>query len=285
LLPKSLLRKRKFRYVHPAITPQRMNFKFHDVPRHWFGGDPVMSHVLNSLSLTFPDGERFFVDAVRAFRNQVSDQEQLKEISGFIGQEAMHSLEHNAFNEYLADQGYDKEAKEGQEFARNKLNLGKKYLSSKQQLAVTAGLEHLTAIMGNMILQRPEIIEKIDPSVRDLWVWHAIEETEHKAVAYDLYQQVCGDYRLRISLFLTASSAILGYTTRYTFVFLKKDGLNHNPLVVGRGLWRLFGYKGLVTSMIPDCLRYLNPNFHPWQNDNRYLVEKWRKTLYAAEAA
>ena len=92
----SLVKKNK----HPSvpITPRRMGFSFEGIQHddYWFDNDPVLTHLLNILSLTFPDGERFFVDSVRALRDQVDDKERQKDISGFIGQEAMHSLEHQA---------------------------------------------------------------------------------------------------------------------------------------------------------------------------------------------
>lgn len=275
----SLLRKKK-NYPRPSITPKRMDFQFEAVPRHWFGGDPLLTHFLNALSLTFPDGERFFVDSVRAFRDAVKDPARQQEISGFIGQEAMHSLEHNAFNEYLAAQGYAEEAQGGQKLARVLIGRGRKFLSARRQLAATAGLEHITAIMANRLLKHPELLEEMDASVRELWLWHAIEETEHKAVAYDLYMDVSGDYRLRTGIFLSATLFLISYTGRYTYAFLKKDGLHHDPLVYAKGLWRLFGYKGFISGMIPDYLTYLKPGFHPWQDDNSYLLEQWRAKLY-----
>lgn len=279
------LRRRKPRHPRPSIVPERMDFSFSDVPRHWFGNNPLLTHFLNALSLTFPDGERFFVDSVRAWRYQVTDSAQLKDIAGFIGQEAMHSLEHASFNQYLAAQGYEEEAQGGQKWAAYLIAQGRKHLSARRQLAATAGLEHITAIMANRLLKHPELIAEIDPSVRDLWVWHAIEKTEHKAVAFDLYQQVCGDYRLRVGIFLSASSFLLSYTGRYTYAFLKKDGLQHNPAVLARGMWRLFGYKGFISGMIPDYLSYLKPGFHPWDDDNSRLIAQWRATLYPEKVA
>lgn len=269
-----------------TITPQRMDFDFAGVPKHWFDNDPVLSHFLNALSLTFPDGERFFVDAVRAFRDTVKDPERQKEISGFIGQEAMHSLEHDTFNKMLAAQGYREQAEGGQKLARYLIKQGRERLSAKKQLAATAALEHITAILANRLLKDPALLESMDPAVRDLWMWHAIEEIEHKAVAFDLYQDVCGDYRLRVRILLAASLALASYTSKYTWAFLKQDNLHRNPLVLARGAWRLFGFNGLLTRTVPDFLQFLRPGFHPWQEDNSALVARWRDVLTeTAEAA
>lgn len=284
----AILRWKKKRVSKPeqvSIEPRRMDFRFRDVPRHWAAGDPVMTHFFNALSLTFPDGERFFVDSVRAFRDRVTDKQRKKEISGFIGQEAMHSLEHNTFNEMLAAQGYAGEAQSGQEFARDRIAGAQKFLTPLQQLAATAALEHITAILANGLLTDPEMMESIDPSVRELWLWHAIEETEHKAVAYDLFQDVSGDYRMRVSLFLTATTSLGAYAAAYTWAFLKKDGLNRNPRVLAKGLWKMFGWKGYLTRMIPDYLDYLRPNFHPWDKDNSGLIGEWKEVLEKSPAS
>ncbi len=277
--------RRKQRRPHPTITPHRMNFEFRDVPRHWFDDNPLLTHFLNALSLTFPDGERFFVDSVRTYRDAVKDPQRQKDISGFIGQEAMHSLEHDTFNHYLIAQGYEKQAAGGQKLARYLIGRGRKHMSPLLQLAGTAGLEHITAILAHQLLSNPQKIAKIDPSVRDLWVWHAIEETEHKAVAYDLYQDISGDYYMRARIFLLASWFLMGYTSRYTYALLKADGLHLNPTVYAKGFWALFGYKGFISSMIPDYLSYLKPGFHPWDKDDSHLIAKWRKRLYPAKAA
>ena len=274
------LKRRKVRTPDKvSIQPQRIDFDFRDVPRYWAMNDPVVTHLLNALSLTFPDGERMFVDAVRAFRDQVQDKKRQQEISGFIGQEAMHSLEHNSFNQMLSEQGYREEAEGGQQLAQTLIAQGRKRLSKKHLLAATAGLEHITAILAHRLLTDPEFIEQLDPSVRALWLWHAIEETEHKAVAYDLYQDVSADYRLRVSIFLTATSFLASYTTRYTWAFLKRDGMHRKPLTLAKGMWRLFGYKGLISGTVVDYLQYLRPDFHPWQQDDSHLIAEWRKVL------
>ncbi|WP_111656769.1 metal-dependent hydrolase [Isoalcanivorax indicus] len=266
-----------------SITPQRMGFTFDDAPRYWCRNDPVLTHFLNALSLTFPDGERFFVDAVRAFRDTVTDPQRQKDISGFIGQEAMHSLEHDTFNQMLASQGYQEEAEGGQKLARYLINEGRKRLSKEQQLAATAALEHITAILANRLLKDPSLLADMHPSVRQLWMWHAIEEIEHKAVAYDLYQDVVGSYRMRVRTLLAATLALGSYTSKYTWAFLKKDGMHRRPLVLARGLWRLFGINGMLTRTLPDFISFLRPDFHPWQEDNSALIEAWRAQLTAIE--
>lgn len=263
---------------HVAIKPQRMGFEFSPdtVPRYWFRDDPVLTHFLNTLSLTFPDGEQFFVDSVRHFRDVVKDEKRQKEISGFIGQEAMHSLEHRSFNVMLEKQGYGWLARKGSAVARYLCNEGRKRYSPRTQLAVTAGLEHITAILADNILKRPELLADMDESVRALWVWHAIEETEHKAVAFDLYMDVDDDYVRRVRAFLTGSLGLAIFGTVYTWRFLKQDGEHRHPLRLLRGGLRL---GNLLVRIVPDYLDYLRPGFHPWDHDNSALIAKYRREV------
>ncbi len=239
----------------------------------------MLTHLLNILSLTFPDGERFFVDSVRALRDKVEDKDRQKDISGFIGQEAMHSLEHQAFNDLIADGQYDDIVNHALAVTRKLLAGARKYMSQQQQLAATAGLEHITAILADAILRRPDLVEKMHPSVRNLWVWHAIEETEHKAVAYDLYKDVSDNYLERQRTFLSGSAYLVGFTSYFTWQMLKRDGIHRQPLTLAKGLWKGFGYKGVISSIIPAWFSYLKPGFHPWDDDNSALIEKWRASL------
>ncbi|MCG8313922.1 MAG: metal-dependent hydrolase [Pseudomonadales bacterium] len=263
-----------------SIKPKRMSFDFNNVPTYWFDNEPVQTHLLNALSLTFPDGERFFVDSVRAFRDKATSEDQKQQIAGFIGQEAMHSLEHNTFNEMLANKGYKEQVTGGQQLAQKFIAGGKKTLSKKEQLAATAALEHITAIMAQWLLNSEGVIEKIDPSVRDLWLWHAIEETEHKAVAFDLLQQVTdGNYVKRVRVMLPATWFLLVYIAVYTSEFLKQDGLHKKPLTIVNGIWQLVRPKGLFAEVVPAWFKYFKPGYHPWEDDDSHLIGQWREQL------
>lgn len=266
-----------------SIKPQRMGFEFapKTVPRYWADNDPVLSHFLNALSLSFPDGEQFFVDSVRHFRDVVKDEKRQQEISGFIGQEAMHSLEHRSFNEMLALQGYEALTAKATGVARYLIKRGQRDYSPRTLLAMTAGLEHITAILANAVLKNPEILEKMDESVRMLWMWHAIEETEHKAVAFDLYQDVSGDYGMRVRSFLTGSLGLGIYASIFTWRFLKQDGVNRKPWKLLRGGFTL---GKLLAAVAPDYLDYLRPNFHPWDDDNSELIARYKAIVDATIA-
>ena len=81
-----------------GITIRPLQFNPKAIRRHYFANSPVMSHLLTALSSTFPIGEQFFVHSVRNVRDQVKDDNLQAQIAAFIGQEAMHSQAHTAFN-------------------------------------------------------------------------------------------------------------------------------------------------------------------------------------------
>lgn len=278
-----LRRPRPRKPAHVGITPQRMGFVFDParVPRYWADRDPVLSHFLNALSLSFPDGEQFFVDSVRHFRDRIPDAERQKEISGFIGQEAMHSLEHRHFNDMLKAQGYEALSNKAVSVAQYLIKMGQREYSPRTLLAMTAGLEHITAILAHAILSRPELLEKIHPDVRPLWLWHAIEETEHKAVAFDLYEDVCGDYAMRVRAFLSGSLGLGIFASVFTWRFLKQDGLHRRPWKLLPGALTL---GDLLLKTLPDYLDYLRPGFHPWDEDNSALIARYQVQVDAAIA-
>ncbi|MDP2227009.1 MAG: metal-dependent hydrolase [Moraxellaceae bacterium] len=274
---------------HVSIKPQRMNLQFSsDTPRYWFDNDPVVTHFLNAMSLSFPDGERFFVDSVRQFRDRVEDPKRQKDISGFIGQEAMHSLEHTSFNRFLDTKGYAKLTKQAEKTARLLLKGAYIRFTTHEQLAATAALEHLTAILADALLRDDKTMASIHPGARALWMWHAIEETEHKAVAFDLYQDVDGRHAQRKFMLIAGTVFLAAYTGVFTWKFLKQDGMHKRPLVLARGLWKLFGRDGLVTRIVPDYLDFFRDDFHPWMHENSALIAKWRRQLddiHEAQAA
>ena len=244
----------------------------------------MLTHFFNVLSITFPEGERFFLDSVRAFRDKVTDPARQKDISGFIGQEAFHSKEHLVFNQFLAKQGYSRLVAKAERVSSKLLKGGRLRLTAQEQLAITSALEHITAILAKTLLEHPKNLAMIDPQIRDLWLWHAIEETEHKAVAYDLYQDIT-QQRVpeKNTVMVLGTLYLIGFTSYFVWQFLKHDGMTKQPLRMMRGLWRLAGYKGLLAPAMTEYFRYFRQDFHPWQDDNsRFLTQAYGLLAKAA---
>ena len=264
------------------IKVRRISFDHQgrDLPRHFMGGDLVMSHVVATLSCVFPEGEDYFVRSVRNFRDQITDPVLKKEVAGFIGQEAIHGREHRAMNDRFGDLGYPAGAID--RFIGNRLRFDEKVMPPKFRLAVTAALEHYTATLAEVLLESPEARDLFGDcdEVRDLLLWHAIEESEHKTVAFDVFQAVSGDDRYRARVMNVVTVAFLATSVAWTLISLAKD-----PATRERG--RLFrSLKGLRTSpwLTKDVRRrirdYNRVGFHPNDHDATELLDEWRDRLF-----
>lgn len=258
---------------------RRMDFSFTSTPKYWWSGDPFMSHFMNNLSSLFPYGEKFFVDSVRAVRQQVQDPQLQKDISAFIGQEAMHSKEHATYNEYAAAHGIDLERLE----LRIKVLLEwiTRLSTKKHRLAATCALEHFTATMAEQLLRREDITTQMDdPKMYTLWMWHAIEENEHKAVCYDVYQAIGGGYFTRVIVMMLTTVMFLGVIGWFQLHLLRKDGQLFNWRSWKHGLKTLLSPRdGFFTRLIGPYLDYYRPGFHPKDHDTQTLERRWKDRL------
>jgi len=258
------------------IKPRRMDFVFPaELPRYWNKGDPFITHLFNALSTTFPEGERFFVDSVRYFRDQITDPELKKQISGFIGQEAFHSKEHVEFNNWLKSLGYDIDGYYAR--VKHRIDLSRKHAPPIVQLAITCALEHFTAIMADQMLRHPELAEGIPEEISQLWMWHAVEETEHKGVAFDVFKAVGGRYGVRAIAMLIVTFSFIYQVSRIHIGFLKEDGKHLDATLWLKGIWYFWGKPGWFRQLVPAWLEYFRPNFHPWQRDNQHLISAWKQ--------
>lgn len=246
------------------------------IDRHFHSGDPFLSAFFAAMSSVFPDGERFFIDSVRHYQKQLKDPELVLQVRRFIGQEAHHGQEHEAFNQWLTDKGYPV----GETLRRlaEGLTAARQRLSARQQLAMTLALEHFTAIMANQFLTMPELSEQMHPQIRELFIWHAVEETEHKAVAFDVYQTVDGGYWNRVIIMLQVTLLFWLAITRITWRNLKSEG-NASFGRMMRGYWWLLAQPGPLRKLLPEYLDYFRPGFHPWDQDNRELIRPLQDSM------
>ena len=257
----------------PEITPRPVNVEFpDDTPRFWYGDSPFISHFFDAFSTTLPVGEDLFIYSLRQVRQQISDPQLQKNISAFIGQEAFHSREHTKYNQLLKRWGYNIDGMD-RSLARS-TRIIRARLNTFQMLAVTLSCEHLTSILSAAIL-RGDFMVDADPHLKALWHWHAVEEIEHKAVAWDVYQSLGGTYRTRI-VWMNFAMALIGVrVTARLLHMLRKDGLLFNGPVWREGLRFLFGRGGLVRTLKQDFLDFYRRDFHPWQHDTQHLTADW----------
>lgn len=257
------------------ITVRNREFPLDDrVPRHWHGGGPAVTAFFDNLSVFFPAGERFFISSVKAHRHRIEDPVLLEDVRRFCAQEGMHGREHRRYNELLAERGYPVE--EMEQRVIRLLSLVKRTLPKRWQLAATCALEHFTALMAHLLLSDPRLLDGADQTMAALWRWHAVEENEHKAVAFDVYERVGGNLPERAGVMLIASLIFWAKVLEHQVRMMHADGIAGSPRqwwAVGRFL---FVSPGPMPKLIPLYLEYFRPGFHPWKLDNRDLLEAWR---------
>lgn len=264
-----------------SIKPHKLGMDYTgELEANFYANNPFLSAMFHALSAQFPAGERFLIESVRLFQQHITDEELKKDARGFIGQEAHHANEHEALNEALKEIGIPTEMIERHtEWLLDKICT---MLPPKDQMAATAALEHFTAMLGTLVLSNPNLSEEIHPSFKTLFIWHAIEESEHKAVAFDVYQNTIGSYPRLMAAYLWTSSLLITMTSYYMARILIKDGSIFNVKATLKGLNWMFGVGrngGHLRRMLPEYLTFFRPNYHPWENDNSEEINYWKGVL------
>ena len=257
------------------IIPRKMHFDVHDVPVWWNGGDPVVTRFFDALSVHFPDGERFFIQSVRNYQDCITDQKMKDDVKAFFRQEAQHGIVHDRYNAVMAAQGVKVDKIISR--MRSLLGLTQKHLPIKYQLALTAAFEHITATLGEGFMDgKAEMFRDADPVMRAMFLWHGVEEVEHKAVAYDVYEQVAGGgYFTRASALIVGTALVHVVVGPVLWHMLKVDGVTGRPLLLARGLYRLYGHNGMLTRLLLPYLAWFRPDFHPWDSGMPEKVSAW----------
>ncbi|OLF73066.1 hypothetical protein AWH62_08945 [Maricaulis sp. W15] len=268
-----------------VITPR--NRRFEDTPgrvRWWMGGNAFSTAWHNALSVTFPAGETFFIESVRRFQKDVPP-ELAAQIKDFARQEAFHTREHNAFNARVIADGYDvsralKTVEESLAQAREGHPVA--------QLSITVSLEHFTAIFAHLALKDRSLYADTDRESQRMWLWHAIEEIEHKSVAFDTYAHIMREVKpikrwgIRCAVFARVSRDFIVKRWRESLDLLAQDGIKGVRARAGLA-WYLWGRPGILRRVLPAWLAYFQPGFHPWQIDDRNLIADTETRLDLAE--
>ena len=257
-----------------TITVRDERFNRGTNPRRWWAGEPFGTAWHNALSATFPRGEAFFIEAVKAHR-EGADAKLDAEIRAFVRQEINHTREHIAFNRLAEDAGYDVKAIDTRVAEMLALTKDRPAIAN---LAVTMALEHYTAMMAAEFLENPAHFADADAEVRDMWRWHAAEEIEHKGVAFDTWNHATRDWspgkRWRVRSLVMVSVTARFFKNRWTdsLELLAQDGITG-----WKAKWGLFKYltvsPGIVRRIFPAWLAYFKPGFHPWDHDDRELIK------------
>jgi len=263
----------------PPIHARRVHFEFDEaLPADWHSGNPAITHFFDALSLTFPEGERFFIDSVKHFAPRIEGEALREQVKGFTAQESVHAREHAAYNRLLAARGIPVERFEG--LMRAVMRFARKYLSAKAQLALTSGYEHYTALFAEAILGDPRVMEGAHPLYRDLWRWHAMEEEEHKAVAFDVYAQVAPGvtgYLRRAAVMVVGTLDFVIFIPVLQAWLMAHRGQFWNLRAWGSCWYYLWISPGIWRHVIAGVFAYLSPTFHPKRRKLDPRILEWQR--------
>ena len=255
------LKKQRLAGAKVGIPPRHVNFLMPNNQKRYLVHDNATATLfLAMLSAFFPPGEDFFVESVRYYRDHVTDPELKAAISGFIGQEAIHGREHQRLNSFLQEQGID--TKTPEKAVKAGLWLLEK-LPPKQQLACTTLMEHFTALLAEELLTDEAFTSKFDPEFLPMWQWHALEELEHKAVAYDVQELVGNSKNLRLLASFYVAGAIVPPAIISWLYLVAREGKLMDVKDVSKGLHLLLGKRGFVRRILPKMPLYSAKSFHP----------------------
>ncbi len=249
--------------------PRSLDVDLTAVPRYWMAGSPVATAISNGINMLFPHGERFFVRSVHHFMDKIEDPTLRAQVKGFFGQEGRHAAAHDDFNEVLRSQGFEID---GFLARYQQISLWiEKRVPAKLNLAGTAAAEHFTAILADGAFAKG-ILDELDPRMQQLLAWHAAEEIEHKAVAFDVLRQIDPSYALRVAGLTYATIMLGAFWMWATVMLLRQEKLGLRGIL--RDLRRQRD-PVIRRVFIRGIRQYLDRTFHPSDNPNEHLAAAW----------
>ncbi|HSV38495.1 MAG TPA: metal-dependent hydrolase [Nocardioidaceae bacterium] len=268
------------------VKTRRIKFSFRSpdkIPKYFVDGDVAMSHLVAILSAGFPPGEEAFIRSVHHYNDRITDPTLKEQVKGFIGQEMSHGREHRNLNDTLQEMGYPVHAiDKGGEVL---LPVLERFVPAQLPLALTAAAEHFTATLAARVLSEREYVDSVahDEDVKGVLNWHAFEELEHKAVAFDVYRAMGGSEALRIGAMLVSLPGGVGFSLLGMVFSMALDAdARRRPV---HTTWRVLSLarNPLFKGILPELATYLRPGFHPDDVDTDPLLEASRDRLFGPQ--
>lgn len=248
--------------------------------RHWVRQDPYATAFFNALSAVFPHGETFMIRSLIPWVERVPPSMR-PEVEAFIEQEAGHSREHVAMNKSLINAGYDiapldRKIRAFVSFFEDASDIVK--------LTATMCIEHFTAIIAAELLEKRHHLVGVEDDMLELWLWHAVEEVEHKGVAFDVWAFATKDwsparrYAWRSLFMLAVTTSFFINRTLGQVELLRQDGYGFF-WSIKRVFKAGFGKGGIGRNVLWPWAKFFRPSFHPWDHDDRLLLAQGEADL------
>jgi len=253
-------------------------------PLDWYDNDAALTEIFHALSITFPAGETFFIDTVVRYGSRIKEKrpELWKQVQQFFKQEAMHTAIHEQWNARI-EREFHHPMSQLEDAVERRLKRVKRFLDHRSQLAVTACLEHFTAGLGKVLLDSPggtQVQMKSKQPFRSLWIWHALEELEHKSVSFDVYEFLNGGYLRRCLVMLFVTGKFMFVVTKIWWGLIARRKLSRLASVRKYLLFMLWN-PGILVRFFPHWLAWFIPGYHPtWFSSHEgSLINRYIKLL------
>ncbi|MFW1954111.1 metal-dependent hydrolase [Acinetobacter guillouiae] len=270
----------------PIIPIRHMKFDFDpaQVDHRFYMDAELASAYFASLSIFLTRGEDLVIDTARYHRDFITDPLLKQRVTSLIGQEAIHSKMHEELNDaYLIR---DLPVKLFRTWAGWAFEYGFERLPQPMKLSLMAGIEHFTAVLAEYMMNHEEVFFRSrDEKQRAIWMWHMLEESEHKDIAFDVFQELSNNYLLRIAGFFPALITILVLISAASFLV----PFYRNPKnLISLRYWKeipynfrlIFGLKdGVYGSSFKHIFDYLRPDFHPNDHDTSEFLDYYKEKL------
>ncbi|SDJ23566.1 hypothetical protein SAMN05444157_2396 [Frankineae bacterium MT45] len=283
--------------VDVTLRARNVAFDWSKLPLHYVPDEPFVTHWANVMHMLLPAGERWFVEVFTQALPLIRDDRLREDVLGFIGQESTHATAHQGAQDHLRAQGLDTTRYVGELEWFFEQRLGNRDLTGKaaeewlvERLSLIASIEHLTAVLGDWILNSHGLDEAgADPTMLDLLRWHGAEEVEHRSVAFDLYMHVDGRYRRRVRSHVAILPALIWLWSRGIRRLMASD-----PMLAGTGTkphwrdWTRAGRLNLLpgpTEFLRSYRTYFKRSYHPSQECSTSQAVAYLATSPAALAA
>jgi predicted metal-dependent hydrolase len=268
------------------IKARNMSFEIEQaLATDWADKDAFLTAIFNAMSISFPSGEKNFIDSVRVYQDRIEDPKLRSEVKGFFKQEGIHSREHRKYNQLLCQQrGYDLKELESVYLNRIEASKNDPKITNRVMLASTVAVEHFTASFGESFLQG-KLVKNVEGPLGDLWRWHSLEELEHKSVAFDVYRQIGGDNKMRTTVMRLSMMTLFWDVMKVAIKILRHDQQLWKWKTVKSMANFLFSKQGFIRIHVPAYKAFFRDDFHPWDIDNRPLLEHWQEKLAPVMAA
>lgn len=243
-----------------------------DLPWYWNDNSAFKTHFLNALSLILPECEKFFIAATKPYLKTTNDSELSEEILEFVKQEGYHRYAHMKYNQWLESRGLP--VSELLKSTRRSWKIADRLLSAEQKLALTVCIEHITVVYAAVLLSDGDTFDKMHPHFKEVWKYHTVEEIEHGAVTFNLWNHIGGSEFTKRLFMVFALPLYIYYVAKHTIVFLHKDGVLFHWQTWADAADFLFNKKtGLIRKSLLPWLDIFKRGFHPNDHDHSELLK------------